>query len=653
MFNKKGRIILFLIAIPLMIAGFKPGANNNNNNNNNNSVSDSLKALLEKPNIHDTTRLDAKIRLCYHLRSKDPNAAIGYGKTAIIKAQDLRLDNKKALALNGVGNIYYRMGEYVNSMDYFLKAKNLHLENNDSIGYANSLTNLGLLYSTQSYYEKAIEYYFDALRIFEAKDNIVGKGAIYNNIGAIYQNRKELELAEQYHSLSLDYKKKSGDMHGLGYSYNNLGIIHKKKGNLDKASDYFQKAYEIRYELEATRDIASTIGYIGKLLILKNDYDNALKHLDSALTFYKKTNDQAGISKTHNRIGQAFLGKKNTSEAEYHFRQSYDIAQRIGLTRMITKYYENLAKLNEEKSNYLKAYTFQKKYNSLTDSIYSKESKQRIYELQMMFDREREKQELELYKKSARINELNYEKQRLLKNFLIAGVILIVVLLLLLYNRYLVINKTNKLLQKRKEDISQNNKELINLNKILLEQKKKVDDLNQQLNQANKNLLESEKHLIKANAAKDKLFSIISHDLRNPFAAIVSFSRMLKRDIDDMDKEELKELTLDLDKAVANINDLLENLLYWSRSQTGKIEYNPQHIDLGKIVNDNIDLFLPKAKEKQISIENNINSNLTVWADQNMTDTVIRNLLSNAIKFTDSKGKIKLYSETNEDQAYI
>ncbi len=128
---------------------------------------------------------------------------------------------------------------------------------------------------------------------------------------------------------------------------------------------------------------------------------------------------------------------------------------------------------------------------------------------------------------------------------------------------------------------------------------------------------------------------------------------MLKRDIDNLTKEELKELSGELDKTVINITDLLENLLQWTRTQIGKIKYNPHYVDLTEIVNENVNLFKPNAEEKQISIENGINSNLIVWADQNMTDTVMRNLLSNAIKFANKKGQIQLSYKTDKDYVYV
>jgi signal transduction histidine kinase len=141
--------------------------------------------------------------------------------------------------------------------------------------------------------------------------------------------------------------------------------------------------------------------------------------------------------------------------------------------------------------------------------------------------------------------------------------------------------------------------------------------------------------------------------LRNPFASIVSFSRILKRDIQNMEKDELRELAYELDKSVLKINNLLENLLQWSRSQTGKIKYHPEYLVLKDIVRDNVNLFSGNSREKNIRMVDHVDDDVVVFADMNMTNTVVRNLLSNALKYTQSGGKIELSTKVNSGKVYI
>ncbi len=273
-------------------------------------------------------------------------------------------------------------------------------------------------------------------------------------------------------------------------------------------------------------------------------------------------------------------------------------------------------------------------------------SRQRVIEMQLMFDRQRKEDEIDLLNKANQISELNLDRQRILTTNLLMLLLLSIVLLLVVYYRFRETRKTNRILLRQKEEIASKNKQLQKLNTSLVDQKRKVDELNRKLK-------DSEKHLMSVNATKDKFFSIISHDLRNPFASIVSFSRILKRDISSLSKKELLELAAELDKSVEKINSLLENLLQWSRTQRGVIDFQPGYFSIKDAVTETIQLFNRMANEKDISISDNIDDSINAWGDLNMTRTIIRNLLSNAIKYSHKGGHVELYSHRQNDMVEI
>lgn len=153
-------------------------------------------------------------------------------------------------------------------------------------------------------------------------------------------------------------------------------------------------------------------------------------------------------------------------------------------------------------------------------------------------------------------------------------------------------------------------------------------------------LKEKEQKLSEANATKDKFFSIIAHDLKNPFNSIVNFSELLKRRIEQGEKQKAIRYAHLLHQTSQQAMDLLINLLEWSRSQTGRIIYSPQTFELMPVIQDVIELLENSAYEKQIHVFQAMQPDLYVYADENMIHTVIRNLLSNAIKFTRIGGKI-------------
>ena len=160
--------------------------------------------------------------------------------------------------------------------------------------------------------------------------------------------------------------------------------------------------------------------------------------------------------------------------------------------------------------------------------------------------------------------------------------------------------------------------------------------------EAEKALKESKKHLQELNVTKDKFFSIISHDLRSPFNSIMGFSEMLYNETEAFSKVEIKEMAESIFKTSQETYNLLNNLLEWSGTQTGRMKFEPSEIRIYNIVTSTIDLLNDNGKKKNIVISVDIPEQIQVFADRNMITTVIRNLLSNAIKFTPENGSIKI-----------
>src|SRR6056297_2002803 len=156
-----------------------------------------------------------------------------------------------------------------------------------------------------------------------------------------------------------------------------------------------------------------------------------------------------------------------------------------------------------------------------------------------------------------------------------------------------------------------------------------------------------------ANAAKDKFFSIIAHDLRSPFTALVGMSQYLATGIDKLDAETAKEFLEGMHKSSKNAFNLLENLLEWSRIQTGRMPMSPEEIDVTEIVHENLALLEVNIETKELRIENKLHTKEPVYADENAVNTIVRNLLSSAIKFTPRGGQIVLSSNRTEDELVV
>jgi len=149
---------------------------------------------------------------------------------------------------------------------------------------------------------------------------------------------------------------------------------------------------------------------------------------------------------------------------------------------------------------------------------------------------------------------------------------------------------------------------------------------------------------------KNQFFSIISHDLRGPLGSSASLSELLVEDLEQYNLEEIREISEMLHQSNKNIYKLLENLLEWSKIQTGMITFNPKKIVLNTLIKENVELSENAALHKNITILFESEDIVEVNGDKNMLDTILRNLLSNAIKFTDKNGEIKVkVLKTNEN----
>lgn len=178
----------------------------------------------------------------------------------------------------------------------------------------------------------------------------------------------------------------------------------------------------------------------------------------------------------------------------------------------------------------------------------------------------------------------------------------------------------------------------------------KIRKQNEELKELNASLedkvVQRTKELQIANASKDKFFSIIAHDLKNPFNALLNLSEMMIDNWEMMDDNDKKDFLSEIHSSSKNTYNLLKNLLEWSRTQTGKITMEKVSFSPRDVLEQNIKVLTQHANNKNISITNQINEELKCLADLNMISTVFRNLLSNAIKFTNSDGKITISVST-------
>ena len=184
--------------------------------------------------------------------------------------------------------------------------------------------------------------------------------------------------------------------------------------------------------------------------------------------------------------------------------------------------------------------------------------------------------------------------------------------------------------------------ELIKMNEELQTAKELVDKDAERLQVMNEKLVRSEASLKEANDAKDMFFSIIAHDLKNPMQSLLMNAELLYRNHEKFEGDQMLKVFSSIYTETNNISSLLRNLLQWSQTQTGRIQYIPEAFVLGDVIEECVELFRGSIEQKRIKFRISDEVEAKVYADKNMARTIIRNLLNNAIKFTDINGQIEI-----------
>ncbi len=202
--------------------------------------------------------------------------------------------------------------------------------------------------------------------------------------------------------------------------------------------------------------------------------------------------------------------------------------------------------------------------------------------------------------------------------------------------------------------------ELIRAEEKIKVQAEYLQEANSQLEEQKEEIIQQKEELElqrneleRLNVTKSKLFSIIGHDLKNPFHAIISLSSMLTKQYESIEDNEKKEMIEMIKTSSEHAYELLENLLQWSKTQTNKVTFSPESVDLQNLVKKNFDLLQLNAEKKNIQLINNIKAPVNAFADPNMLNTIVRNLINNAIKFTPIEGKVIISCEEKKARAII
>ncbi len=519
---------------------------------------------------------------------------------------------------NSIGATYWKKGEFLNAIKYYKLGLTIHRELGNYKRLARSLNSIGSSYWNLKNNILALEYYLEALKA-QKQFSEINSSLTLNNVGLLYLELGDIALAERYVADGLKSAKITSSTLGEGYSYLNMGDINLHRKKYSEALQYYEKAITFYEKLKDKNGLAQILNKIGEVYLITNKFKLAEKKFAEA---YKISKDnRLKLTQTESLINliriKIYQGK--SAYVGENLNHALQLAEEGNFAESKLKIFELQSEVYENLKDYKNAMLFQHKYNALKDSLFNENSLRILSDTKEKYETTKKEQMNNELQHINKIQMLELERKKIENLYVIA--ISVFSFLVIIYLTYLNTQrkKKNTALQKANRD---------------------VEIINKKLNETNKLLQQS-------NSTKDKFFSIISHDLKNPFNTLLGASQILQSDFDEMSTKDNKELIDIILNDSKKLYSLLENLLYWANSQTGELKANRTNILLYQSISEMAILFSSSAKDKNISIELDVSKSLTIVFDQFMFSTVIRNLLSNAIKFTYSGGKI-LFTATEE-----
>jgi signal transduction histidine kinase len=533
-----------------------------------------------------------------------------------VAIQDLKAEAKlrKEIGLISLINLH----DYERAMDEMVRA--LSIEDSLKMDEELVLTYLGIsqIFEQVGDFNNSLEVLQQAMLMNEVSRDKEILVFIFNKIGKINGLKGETEAALENFEDALRLKDDISRPDLEAEATANLALLFIKQGDYNKALQTHKEALFIRREIGDQKNEAQSLNDIGELYRLMKNDDKALANYLVALEIRQKLDDKAGIAETHNNIGSLYYEQKDFEKSIHHLKLGLEAAQDAQVQEQLKKSYDLLSHCYKNTGDFQKALEFRDLYLAIVEFIQNEKNEQRIAETRNQYLINKKQSEIDKLETIREKREKEIRDQKQFRNFLFSIIGLGFVIVLLVLYLYIVKQRSNKMLVVANRKVQQQNQTLQELN-----------------------------------ATKDKFFSIISHDLKGPLNSLTSFSSLLINHTDSLSKDEIKLLANDLDKSLKNLFALLDNLLEWSRSQTGNIEFRPEVFNITQLLEQNKALLALQAQNKKITLQQLCSQNFNVNAHKNSVTTVIRNLISNAIKFTPANGTIALNALQKNDKVVI
>lgn len=534
--------------------------------------------------------LPQKAELYYALAkanyAADQELSIAYADSAIALAETQNLPKIKANSLNIKGVSQLIQSNFESAMETHLEALTLREELRDTVGLLESQLNIGnILYRTGNANEAA-QRYRTALFYAEITGNQRGQSLLYNNLGSyfrdLYQETDEnldLDSATYYLQQSLKIKTELNDSGGTINTLNQLSELARKEGDLALAENYLNQALQVSEGIQNKELQISLLSELAEFRMEKNDFQQAIDYARSAFQLAEEMESTFLISSTSGLLASAYSG--------------------LG--------------------DYRNAFSFSERKIAADQIIYTEQNKRATEDLLIKYESEKKQLENQRLLEQQKFLDLSIQrKNEILVGF---GILLIGLVAGWVYQR------------KKNKELDLAHQETKDILTRIQAQNEKIELQSRELELANLALKES-------NRIRERLFSVVSHDLKAPLASLQGCLNIFESDL--ISEKEFREILPKISSQTEVVGRLLENLLEWASAQLefNRIELSPVHVR--ELVFESIQFFAQNIEGKSLQVFNEIPDDLQLVLDRERLNFIIRNLISNAIKFTPKGGEVRI-----------
>lgn len=526
---------------------------------------------------------------------------------------------------NLLGGLYGQNGEWERSLSAYENTLKLSKKGERNRIYYITLFNMGGTLTNMGQYERALKSMLTAKRYFEKQADTLNLATAYNNIGLLYhENLNEQEPAIRHFKRAARLDNAAGQHWNLSRDIYNLSLVFAENQEYDSSVFYLDSALVLKKEAGDEGGLAMVYNSMGNLNTKTGNYREAEGYYQKSQEIVKRYGIAEGLYHTNLGLGVVNDSMGRPAVAERHYLEALKATEVVKETVLLAEVYGQLYLHYKKSKNYKAALGAHEQMLRYQDSVAALKSDEALLGLKTRYETNLRENERALAQARQKQEQAAREQETFIKRVLILIAALLLLITITLLVAYRSRNKAYKVAKLQKNEL-----EIVNARL-----QAKTEELNE------------------INSAKDKLFSVISHDLRGPLASLDSCLEILITE--ELPEEDRNALIEDLRTETHNTLKTLDDLLSWSRIQIGGGMINKSGFDLDELIAEVKDLYLPLAKHKDIAVKYQAAAGpCHAHADPYQVRTVVRNLLSNAIKFTPPSGTVGIDTRLKNGRWHI